>query len=57
MSASIARREFLRSSGALVAGTAAGSLWGGTVALAEQVPLSPPNMEKVGWKMGVALYS
>lgn len=57
MSASMARREFLRSSGAFVAGAAAGSLWGGTVALAEQVPLSTPNMEKLGWKMGVALYS
>jgi sugar phosphate isomerase/epimerase len=57
MSQSMDRREFLRSSGALVAGAAAGGLWGGPVASAEQVQVSTPNMEKLGWKMGVALYT
>ncbi len=57
MSLSMHRREFLKSSGALVAGAAAGSLLGGQIASAEQVQLSTPNMEKLGWKMGVQLYT
>jgi len=57
MSRSMHRREFLRSSGGLVAGAAAGGLWGGRIASAEQVQVSTPNMEKLGWKMGVQLYT
>ncbi|MBN1342847.1 MAG: sugar phosphate isomerase/epimerase [Phycisphaerae bacterium] len=57
MSHSMDRREFLRSSGGLVAGAAAGGLLGGRVAWAEQVRLSTPSMERLGWKMSVALYS
>ena len=57
MSLSMDRREFLRSSGGLVAGAAAGGLWGGRIASAEQVQVGTPNMEKLGWKMSVALYT
>jgi sugar phosphate isomerase/epimerase len=57
MSQSMDRREFLRSSGGLVAGAAAGGLWSGRIASAQQVQVSTPNMEKMGWKMGVALYT
>jgi len=57
MSLSMDRREFLRSSGGLVAGAAAGGLCGGRTASAEQVQSRTPNMEKLGWKMSVALYT
>jgi L-ribulose-5-phosphate 3-epimerase len=57
MSLPMCRREFLRSGGALVAGAAVNGLWAGQVASAQQVQVSTPNMEKIGWKMSVALYS
>ncbi len=41
----------------MVAGAAAAGLWGGRVASAAQVRLSTPNMEKLGWRMSVALYT
>jgi len=57
MGLSMDRREFFRSSGGLVAGAAAGGLWGGRIASAQEVQVSTPNMEKLGWKMGVQLYT
>jgi len=57
MSQSMDRREFLKSSGGLVAGAAAGGLWSTPAASAERVRVSTPNMEKLGWKMSVALYT
>jgi len=57
MSLSMDRRGFLRKGGGLVAGAGAGGLWGGRLASAEQVQLSTPNMEELGWKMGVQLYT
>lgn len=51
------RREFLRNSSGIVAGVAAASLWNGSSVSAEQVKVSTPNAEKLGWKMSVATYT
>ncbi len=51
------RREFLKSSGGLVAGAAACGLLGERVASAARMSSGTPNMDKLGWKLSVALYS
>jgi len=53
---SMDRREFLRNGG-LAAGAAAAGLWGGLPLAAQQVQVSTPNMEKLGWQLGVQLYT
>ncbi|MDD4869091.1 MAG: sugar phosphate isomerase/epimerase [Kiritimatiellae bacterium] len=57
MNISMNRREFLRNSSGIVAGVAAASLWNGSSVSAEQVKVSTPNAEKLGWKMSVATYT
>jgi len=57
MSTSMNRREFLRNSSGMAAGIAAAGLWNSTSALAEQVKLSTPCAEKLGWQMSVATYT
>ncbi len=53
MGMSMNRREFLRAGG----GAAAGVFLGGRLSFAQQVELSTPNAEKLGWRMGVQLYT
>ena len=48
------RRQFLRSGAAVAAGLAA---WRARPAGAEQVKLSTPCMEKLGWQLSVQLYT
>lgn len=57
MSTSMSRREFIQSSSGMVAGIAAASLWRGSSAHAEQVKISTPDSEKLGWQMSVATYT
>jgi sugar phosphate isomerase/epimerase len=56
MGMSMDRREFLRNSG-LTAGAAAAGIWGGRPLTAQEVKGSTPAMEKLGWQMGVQLYT
>lgn len=56
MSATMDRREFLRQGG-LAAGTVAAGIWGGRALGAQQVQISTPWAEKLGWKMAVQLYT
>jgi sugar phosphate isomerase/epimerase len=56
MNMTMDRREFLRNSG-LAAGAAAAGLWGGRFPGAQQVEISTPCAEKLGWRMAVQLYS
>jgi len=48
------RRQFLIRSGVLAAGLAS---WKARPASADQVKLSTPNMEKLGWQLSVQLYT
>jgi sugar phosphate isomerase/epimerase len=48
------RREFLRKSGTLAAGA---GLWVALPASAQEVKLSTPHAEKLGWQMSVQLYT
>ena len=48
------RRQFLRSSAAVATGFAA---WRDLSAMAAQVELSTPYMEKLGWHLSVQLYT
>jgi L-ribulose-5-phosphate 3-epimerase len=48
------RRQFLKRSGALVAGLAS---WAARPASAAPVKLSTPSMEKLGWQLSVQLYT
>jgi len=57
MDMSIDRRGFLRGGGALVAGAAAAGLCGDLPVAAEDVKVSTPNAEKLGWQIGLQLYS
>jgi len=58
MSTSMNRREFLRNSSAMAAGIAAAGLWSQHPAsAAEQVKVSSPTAEKLGWQMSVATYT
>ncbi len=57
MNMSMDRREFLRNSGGLVAGVAVAGLWSGLPVSAQQVKVSTPNAEKLGWHIGVQLYT
>jgi sugar phosphate isomerase/epimerase len=57
MITSMSRREFLRNSSGIVAGIAVASMWSGSSASAEQVKISTPNAEKLGWQMSVATYT
>jgi sugar phosphate isomerase/epimerase len=57
MNTSIDRRAFLRNSGGLAAGVAAAGLWSGLPVSAQQVKASMPNAEKLGWRIGVQLYT
>jgi sugar phosphate isomerase/epimerase len=57
MNVSIDRRRFLRNGGGLAAGVAAAGLWSGLPATAQQVKASTPHAEKLGWQIGVQLYT
>ncbi len=57
MRQSMDRREFLRSSGGLILGAAAGGIGTGRIASAARVRPGTPNLDKLGWKLSVALYS
>ena len=57
MDKSIDRRRFLRNAVGLAAGVAVASRESGGAAAAQQVKLSTPNAEKLGWQIGVQLYT
>jgi len=56
MRISIDRRRFLKTTGALVAGTGLAGL-GGSALLADQLADGAPNAEKLGWRLGCQAYS
>ena len=57
MNMSIDRRGLLRDGGILVAGVAVAGLWSDLPVAAQKVKVSTPNAEKLGWHVGVQLYT
>jgi sugar phosphate isomerase/epimerase len=57
MDVTIDRRGFLRHGGGLVAGVAAAGLPSDVPAAPHKVKVSTPNAEKLGWHIGVQLYT
>ncbi len=57
MNERMGRREFMKIGSGVVAGAAAGGLWGAPAAGAQQVQISTPFAEKLGWQMAVQLYT
>jgi sugar phosphate isomerase/epimerase len=57
MNMSMDRRAFLRDGGRRVAGVAVAGLWSDLPVAAQKVKVSTPNAEKLGWQIGVQLYT
>ena len=57
MNMTMDRRGFLRDGGILVAGAAMAGVWSDLSVAAQKVEVSTPKAEKLGWHIGVQLYT